>query len=116
IADDNAPFRSILRLFLERAGDIEIVGEAKDGGEALAAVEAVTPDVLLLDIRMPRMSGIEVLRQLHKKSSPVKVIVLSGHDEEGYRRQALQLGAFRYLLKDHASTTLIDTIRDVVKS
>lgn len=115
IADDSDEFRTILRLFLESNQDIAVVGEASDGEEALSLIEALEPDILLLDLRMPRMDGFEVLEHLQENKSSAEVIVLTSHADFYYEKQVLTRGASRYLPKGSAPAHLIQTIRDVVE-
>jgi DNA-binding NarL/FixJ family response regulator len=115
IADDSNEFRTILRLFLESAQDILVIGEARDGEEALSLTESLTPDILLLDLRMPRMDGFEVLDHLRKSDLPVEVIVLTSHVDFYYENQVLIRGASRYLSKGGAPDRLIETIREVAE-
>lgn len=113
VADDSDEFRAILRLFLESAHDISVVGEASNGEEALALTESLDPTILLLDLRMPRMDGFEVLEQLQKRQTPVPVIVLTAHADAYYEKQVLIRGASRYLSKGGSPDRLIRTIREV---
>jgi DNA-binding NarL/FixJ family response regulator len=115
IADDSHEFRTILRLFLESARDFFVIGEARDGKEAVNLTEALDPDILLLDLRMPRMDGFEVLDHLQKSDSPAEVIVLTSHADFYYEKQALKRGASRYISKGGAPNQLIETIREVVR-
>lgn len=115
IADDSREFRSILRLFLEYAQDMKVVGEAGDGYELLEMLNQMRPDVLLLDMRMPRMSGLEVLEQLQEKQTDVKVIIMSAHEGSFYENQALSRGATRYIVKGGAPEKLVQTIREVAE-
>ena len=105
IAEDEALIRLDLREILEENGH-EVVGEAGDGREALALVKALRPDVLLMDIAMTGMSGLEAAAQVKKECPGVKVIILSMHANEEYVMQALLVGAVGYLLKDAASVEL----------
>jgi DNA-binding NarL/FixJ family response regulator len=114
IADDSNEFRTILRLFLESARDFSVIGEARDGKEALTLTEALEPDILLLDLRMPKMDGFEVLDYLQESESPAEVIVLTSHADFYYEKQALNRGASRYISKGGAPDRLIETIREVV--
>ncbi len=106
LADDHALVRAGIRALLEQMPDIEVVGEAGDGREALALVKTLRPDVLLMDIAMAGMSGLEAAAQVKKEHPGVKVIILSMHANEEYVMQALLVGAAGYLLKDAASVEL----------
>ena len=110
IADDRPRSRSGLRAVLALRPDIEIVGEAADGQEALRMVEEYRPDVVLMDARMPVMDGVEATRQIKDRWPEVKVIVLTIH--ASYRADALAAGADAFLIKGCAPADLLRTIRD----
>jgi DNA-binding NarL/FixJ family response regulator len=115
IADDQAVVRSGFRMMLETEPDFEIVGEAQDGVEAIALVERRQADVVLMDIRMPGMDGLEATRRLAGPGveNPAKVIVITTFDADDYVFGALRAGAAGFLLKDAQPETLIDAIRRV---
>jgi two-component system response regulator NreC len=113
LADDHAVMRRGLRLVLEEQKDFQVVGEASDGREAVSLVEALKPDVAVLDITMPNMNGIEAARQISAKQPGVSIVVLSMHSDEGYVLRALKAGARGYLLKESPETDLIHAIRSV---
>lgn len=115
LADDHPIVRDGVRLLLERAPDLVVVGEAGDGPEALQLVAALRPDVLVLDVALPGLSGIEVARRLRAAGSPVRVLVLSAHDDEACVRGVLSSGAAGYLLKDEARQTIVDAVRGVAR-
>ncbi|MBK5228704.1 MAG: response regulator transcription factor [Actinobacteria bacterium] len=113
VADDQSVVRSGLRMILDAQGDIEVIGEASDGEEAIAQVEAVHPDVVLMDIRMPSVDGIEATRRITGGTAPPKVLVLTtyGLDENVYA--ALKAGASGFLLKTDSPEELIRAVRVV---
>ncbi len=113
LADDHAVMRRGLRLVLEEQKDFQVVGEASDGREAVSLVEALKPDVAVLDIAMPNMNGIEAARQISAKQPGVSIVVLSMHSDEGYVLRALKAGARGYLLKESPEADLIHAIRSV---
>jgi DNA-binding NarL/FixJ family response regulator len=95
--------------------DIEVVGEAGDGPEALRQVEDLSPDVLLLDMEMPGMKGVEVAQQLQAAGSPVRVLALSAYDDVEYIRGVLSSGAAGYLTKEEVPQTIIEAVRGVAR-
>lgn len=111
LADDHAMVREGVRLCLEGMGDIAVVGEADDGYQAVRLVGELQPDVAVLDVTMPRLNGIEALRQIKRDHPGTAVVVLSMHDNEAYVIQALQAGASGYVLKRTAATELGTAIR-----
>ena len=115
IADDQGMVRAGFRSLLEAEPDLEVVGEATDGEEACARVLELDPDVTLMDIRMPRMNGLEATEQLQSWQSPPKVIVLTTFDADDYVTRALGAGASGFLLKDTAPAAIIDAIRRVAE-
>lgn len=110
LADDHAILRTGVRALVETTGRIEIVGEAADGREAVRLAEALSPDVLVIDIAMPNMNGIEAIRQLKRTRPKIGVIVLSVHGEPEYIVEALRAGALGYLLKVSAFEDLLKAI------
>lgn len=113
VADDHTIIRSGLRLLLERHSGFEVVGEAADGRQTLELAESLRPDVVVLDIAMPNLNGIEAAKQIAAKLPKVSVIVLSMHSDESYVLRALKAGARGYLLKDSAESDIINAIRAV---
>ena len=111
LADDQALVRAGLRVIIESAPDLEIVGEAADGAEAVAIVRATRPDLVLLDIRMPKMDGLHAARSVLSFDNPPKVLLLTTFDLDDYVHQALLAGASGYLLKDVDPDELITAIR-----
>lgn len=115
IADDHAVLRAGLKLLLNAQNDMNVVGEATDGQEAIAAVREHTPDILLLDLTMPKADGLEALHQIKRAHPNVRVLVLTMHEEEGYLRRALEAGAAGYCPKSAADAELISAIRAVMR-
>ncbi len=113
LADDHSLFREGLRSLLEDQDDIEIVGEAEDGLEAIKLVPKVDPTVVLMDINMPVVDGVEATRVILKKNSSVGIIILTMYPQDEYVFQALKAGAKAYLLKDTRSKKLLEVIRTV---
>ena len=113
VVDDHAVVRSGIRLLLEREDDLEVVGEAGNGKDAIFAVRALKPDVILLDVVMPGESGIDVLPSLLKESPQTKVLVLSMQDDPTYVREAFAAGASGYVLKEAVDAEVVDAIRQV---
>jgi NarL family two-component system response regulator LiaR len=113
IADDHAVVRQGLRTFLDLQEDIEVVGEAGDGGEALEAAERLSPDVVLIDLVMPGVDGIEAIRGLRERAPSVRAIVLSSFIDDEKLFPAVRAGAAGYLLKDVQPQELVEAIRTV---
>ena len=114
ITDDHSMIREGLKQLLELEGDFKVVAEAADGVECINKLEEVTPDVLLLDINMPNMNGLEVLQKMKEKRIKVKVLVLTIHSEVEYLLKAVDIGVNGYLLKDSESAELKKAITAVV--
>ncbi len=106
LADDHPIVRAGIRAILDKETQVEVVGEAADGAQALKAIEKLRPDVVLLDLMMPGLSGFEVLKETSENFSDVRIILLSMHEEVEYAYQALHLGASGYLPKSAASAEL----------
>jgi len=113
IADDHAVLRAGLRMLLQAEPDMEVVAEASDGREAIDRARVAQPDVLLLDISMPAMGGLEVIQALRRDVPRMKILILTMYDDEEYLRQALAAGASGYVLKRAADTELLSAIRAV---
>ncbi len=115
LAEDNEIVRKGIRKLLIRAQDIEVVAEAKDGLEALRHVDELLPDILLLDVEMPLLNGIEVARQLNIIESKPRILVLSAYDDMEYIRKMLANGASGYLIKDEAPERIVEAVRSVAQ-
>ena len=113
LADDHTVMRSGLRLLLERQPDFVVAGEAADGRAAVALAISATPDVVVMDVAMPLLNGIEATRQITTANPRIGVIILSMHSDESYVLRALKAGARGYLLKDSAEADLIKAVRAV---
>ena len=113
IAEDQAMVLGALAALLEVEGDITVVGQARNGREALRLVLSEKPDVLLSDIEMPELTGLEVATELKRERAPVRVIILTTFARTGYLRRALDAGVSGYLLKDSPSQALADAVRRV---
>lgn len=113
LADDHQVVRQGVRIVLEDLEGAEIVGEASDGAEALDVVRDTSPDVLVLDINMPEKTGLDVARALRDDGHPVRVLILSMHDDPEYVLQAVRAGADGYVLKDASPAELRDAVRAV---
>jgi DNA-binding NarL/FixJ family response regulator len=111
LADDQELFREGVRLILEMAQDISVVGEAADGFEAVHQARVLKPDVVLMDVRMPRLDGLEATRRILAERSKARVIVLTTFDLDEYVYAAMKAGASGFLLKDLRRDQLIDAIR-----
>ena len=106
IVDDHVMVREGIKQLLELDGDIKVIGEASDGIECLNMLKHINPDVLLLDINMPRLNGLEVLQKLKKANSKVRVLLLTIHNEIEYLMKAVEIGVNGYVLKDSDSDLL----------
>ena len=115
IADDSAPVRRLCREMLGLDARIEVVAEAADGHEALAAVRAERPDVLVMDLAMPRMDGLQALLALRAEGLPTRVVVLSGYARDRLGPLILDSGAFAYLEKGVAAEVLCRTVLDAAR-
>jgi DNA-binding NarL/FixJ family response regulator len=113
LADDHTVVRKGLRLLLESQPDFEVVADAADGRETLALAERLNPDVIVMDVAMPILNGIEAARQICSKLPQVAIVFLSMHSDEGYVLKSLKAGARAYLLKDSAENDLINAVKAV---
>ncbi len=111
ITDDHLIVREGLRLILETTDRIEIVGEASDGAECLSLVSALKPDVILMDLQMPRMDGITAITHLRRDHPEIAIVILTTFNEDDLMVRGLQAGARGYLLKDTSRENLLDTIQ-----
>lgn len=114
LTDDHALMREGIKHLLEFDGSIEVIEEASDGIECLQKLEKVHPDILLLDINMPEMNGIEVLEELKRREDPLKVLILTVHSEVEYLVKAVDIGANGYILKDSGSSELKQAINVIM--
>ena len=113
ITDDNEHFRETLRDVLQYEPDFQVVGVWRHGAEALLGLETVRPDVLLLDINMPLMNGVEATKRLQARFPEVRIIILTMHDDEGYVLETLKSGASGYLVKDGSVGEIVRAVREV---
>ena len=113
LADDHAVMRTGLRLVLERQPDFQVVAEASDGREAVALTQQHHPEVVVMDVTMPNLNGIEAARQISAAMPQTSIVMLSMHSDEAYVLRALKAGARGYLLKESAESDLIAAIRAV---
>src|ERR671919_476370 len=113
IADDHGIVRSGLRMLLENQDDIEVIGEAADGAEAREMAIRERPDLAILDVKMPRLTGLQATREIREHAPDVAVLILSMHDDERYLFEALKAGASGYVLKHQADQDLLEAIHAV---
>ncbi len=113
IADDHGIVRGGLRALLDRQPDMDVVSEAADGADALHHALATRPDVAILDVAMPKLTGLQVARELRAQAPAISVLILSMHDDERYLFEALKAGASGYVLKSEADHDLVDAVRAV---
>jgi len=110
LVDDDSGFRATLRQLLEQRAEVEVLGEAGNGEEAVRLTNVLSPDIVLMDLAMPRMNGLEATRQIKKRWPDLAVIVLTVHDEDVYRRTALAAGATAFLEKKLLGVDLWPTL------
>jgi DNA-binding NarL/FixJ family response regulator len=115
LADDHAVVRSGLRAVLDAETDIEVVAEASDGQEAVEKTLGSQVDLAILDVSMPRLTGLQATAELRRRRSPVRVLILSVHDNEQYFFEALRAGASGYVLKSAANRDLVDACRAAMR-
>lgn len=113
LADDHTVMREGLKSLVNAQADMEVIGEADNGRTALQKARELQPDIVIMDVSMPELNGIKVTEQLKRTCQKIKVLVLTAHDESGYLRQLLQVGASGYVLKKAAAEELINAIRAV---
>lgn len=113
LADDHQLMRSGVRLMLEREADLTVVGEASDGREAVALAKSLKPEVVVMDIGMPNLNGIEAAHQMTQEEPNLAIVIVSMHSDESYVLRALKAGARGYLLKDSAEADLIKAVHAV---
>jgi DNA-binding NarL/FixJ family response regulator len=113
LADDHAVVRKGIREFLTEPGDIEVIAEASNGEEAIAQLEQLKPDVAVLDIQMPKRSGIDVCRHVRAQHWPIGLLILTAYDDDPYVLAVLQAGANGYVLKTADADDIIQAVRDV---
>ena len=111
LADDHSIVREGLRALLERQQEFEVVGDAADGRQAVEMAETARPDVVVMDLAMPGLNGIEATRRITARSPQVSVVILSMHSDESYILRSLKAGARSYLLKDSLQVDLVDAVR-----
>ncbi|MEE1619702.1 response regulator transcription factor [Brachybacterium sp. J153] len=116
IVDDEALMRAGLRLMIDGAHGIEVIGEAADGETGLAQIRALDPDVVLMDIRMPRMSGLEALAELTAQGLPARVVMLTAFDTDDFLLAALRGGAMSFLLKDSPPQEVVQAVLDAARA
>ncbi len=115
IADDHAIMRVGIKNILLRSKEIQVVGEAGNGAEAIALIGELKPDVLILDMEMPVMDGVETARRLQAMKSPVRILVLSAYDDRQYIIEMLNMGAAGYLIKDEAPEVIVDAVQGIAR-
>ncbi len=116
IVDDNAKFKKSVKNLLSNALDLEVIGEARDGKEAILKAKELKPDIVLMDVRMPEMGGIEATRRISQIMPEVKVIILTIYDIDEYKDAATNSGALGFVLKKSMRDNLIQSIRGVFDS
>ncbi|MBJ7348234.1 MAG: response regulator transcription factor, partial [Thermoleophilaceae bacterium] len=113
VADDHGIVRSGIKLLLDRQADMEVIAEAEDGAEAVSLALQHRPDVAVLDVSMPKLTGLQAAREIKAQAPEVAVLLLSMHDDEAYLYEALRIGAGGYVLKREADQDLVQAVRSV---
>ena len=114
LAEDHANIRKFLKLSVEADGDIKVVGEAKNGCEAVRLAVSLHPEVVVMDLAMPLMNGLEATRQIIEADPAIRVLILSAHPDPEYIKQAVILGASGYLIKQSSTQVLAQAVREVL--
>ena len=115
ISDDHAILRDGLRVLLQAAGDIEVVGEAENGHRVAGEAKRLQPNVVLMDIAMPLLNGVEATRRIAQEAPATRVLILSSYSDDGHVQSAIEAGAAGYVMKESASRDLLQAIREVAK-
>ncbi|MBE2272265.1 MAG: response regulator transcription factor [Anaerolinea sp.] len=115
LVDDHAVLRAGLRLLLDAQADMQVIGEASDGSEALELCESLKPDLILLDLSMPGLGGLDAIPVVRKVTPTSRILVLTMHDDESYLKSALRSGASGYVLKKAADSELLSAVRTVMR-
>lgn len=115
LADDHVIVRNGIKALLEPEGDIEVIGEASDGKEAVEMARQLSPDVIIMDISMPYLNGIEATKKINMDNPHIKALMLSMYDNEAYVLQSIECGASGYLLKDSEKEELLKAIREIAQ-
>jgi DNA-binding NarL/FixJ family response regulator len=115
LADDHPVIRAGIKTLLEKAAGITVVGEASNGAEAIHLVRELKPDVLLLDMEMPGLTGVEVAQRLHAAKAPVHILALSAYNDKQYILGMLASGAAGYLIKEEVPQTIVEAVKGVVR-
>jgi DNA-binding NarL/FixJ family response regulator len=115
LADDHVVVRQGIRALLEAEGDIRVIGEATTGREAVGMARTLRPDVILMDVAMPGLNGLEAIRQIRKAIPDAKVLILSAHSDDGYVEQVIALGGVGYAVKHTSASVLSMAVREIQK-
>ena len=116
VVDDDARFRRFVKGILSNESDIKVIGEAEDGQETILKARELKPDLVLMDVRMPKLNGLQATRQLKEEMPDIRVMMLSLYDFDEYREAATAAGAIGYILKKSMNENLIPAIREVFES
>jgi DNA-binding NarL/FixJ family response regulator len=115
LAEDHAGVRKSLRLLVELDGDIQVIGEAKNGAEAVQLARSLHPDVIVMDLAMPLLTGLQATRQIMSASPAIRILILSAHPDPEYIKEAMASGASGYLIKQSSTQLLALAVREVLK-